>query len=50
VLADDGRRAVVWITHEPVGLEHVDEIVHLPGGHADEVPRVPGDHGARHSP
>jgi ATP-binding cassette subfamily C protein CydCD len=37
----DGRRdrAVVWITHDPVGLEHVDEIVHLPA-----------DHGARHTP
>jgi ATP-binding cassette subfamily C protein CydCD len=39
VLSADGNRAVVWITHEPVGLEHVDEIV-----------RLPGEHGARHSP
>ena len=36
VLAADGRRAVVWITHEPVGLEHVDEIVRLPGADAYE--------------
>jgi ATP-binding cassette subfamily C protein CydCD len=39
VLSTDGKRAVVWITHEPVGLEHVDEIIHLPGGL-----------GARHTP
>jgi len=39
VLDAGGGRAVVWITHEPVGLEHVDEIIHLSG-----------DHGARHTP
>ncbi len=39
VLGGGRDRAVVWITHEPVGLEHVDEIVHLSG-----------DHGARHTP
>jgi ATP-binding cassette subfamily C protein CydCD len=39
VLGGRGDRAVVWITHEPVGLEHVDEIIHLSG-----------DHGARHTP
>ena len=39
VLSGGGDRAVVWITHEPVGLEHVDEIIHLPAGL-----------GARHTP
>jgi len=39
VLAGDDGRAVVWITHEPVGLEHVDEVVHLPARQ-----------GARHTP
>ena len=39
VLSAGGERAVVWITHEPVGLDHVDEIVHLPAGL-----------GARHTP
>ena len=39
VLSAGGERAVVWITHEPVGLDHVDEIVHLPAGR-----------GARHTP
>ena len=37
VLAGDRERAVVWITHEPVGLEHVDQIVHLPGDRAEPV-------------
>jgi ATP-binding cassette subfamily C protein CydCD len=39
VLEGGGDRAVVWITHEPVGLEHLDEIIHLPAGR-----------GARHTP
>jgi ATP-binding cassette subfamily C protein CydCD len=29
VLRDDGERAVVWITHEPIGIDRVDEVVHL---------------------
>ncbi len=29
VLREDGGRAVVWITHEPIGLDHVDTIVPL---------------------
>ena len=50
VLGEDRRRAVVWITHEPVGLEHVDEIVRLPGAPVGEIARLSGDHGARHTP
>ena len=50
VLGADGRRAVVWITHEPVGLDHVDEIVELPGAHGDEFVHPRGDRGARHTP
>ena len=50
VLAADGQRAVVWITHEPVGLEHVDALVRLPG--ADDYGPVSAhrDPGARHTP
>ena len=29
ILGDDSDRAVVWITHEPVGLDRVDDVVHL---------------------
>ena len=50
VLAADGRRAVIWITHEPVGLDHVDEIVRLPGDDADEIAPRAGGHAARHTP
>jgi ATP-binding cassette subfamily C protein CydCD len=50
VLAADGRRAVIWITHEPVGLDRVDKIVRLPGVGVDEIAsREPG-HAARHTP
>jgi ATP-binding cassette, subfamily C, bacterial CydCD len=33
VLGDDGRQSIVWITHEPVGLDRVDSVVRL------DVPR-----------
>jgi len=51
VLGADGRdreRAVVWITHEPVGLEHLDDLIHLdrPG----EVVHPSRPDGARHTP
>jgi ATP-binding cassette subfamily C protein CydCD len=41
-------RAVVWITHEPVGLEHLDDLIHLdrPG----EVAHPSSQDGARHTP
>jgi ATP-binding cassette, subfamily C, bacterial CydCD len=41
-------RAVVWITHEPVGLEHLDQLIHLdrPG----EVSNPRDQDGARHTP
>jgi ATP-binding cassette subfamily C protein CydCD len=29
ILGDESDRAVVWITHEPVGLDRVDTVVHL---------------------
>jgi ATP-binding cassette subfamily C protein CydCD len=29
VLRDDGGQAVVWITHEPIGLDRVDAVVQL---------------------
>ena len=29
VLREDGRRAGVWITHEPIGLDRVDTVVQL---------------------
>jgi ATP-binding cassette subfamily C protein CydCD len=29
VLRDDGGQTVVWITHEPIGLDRVDTVVHL---------------------
>jgi ATP-binding cassette subfamily C protein CydCD len=29
ILGEDKDRAVVWITHEPVGLDRVDVVVHL---------------------
>ena len=50
VLAADGGRAVVWITHEPVGLDHVDEVVTLPGDRAPQTTRRTGDRTAPHAP
>jgi ABC-type transport system involved in cytochrome bd biosynthesis fused ATPase/permease subunit len=29
VLGENGERTVVWITHEPVGLDRVDTVVQL---------------------
>lgn len=29
VLSDDGGQTVVWITHEPIGLDRVDTVVDL---------------------
>jgi len=43
VLVGDGSRTVVWITHEPVGLQHVDEIIRLPSDLAREASAVGGD-------
>jgi ATP-binding cassette subfamily C protein CydCD len=50
VLAVDGDRAVVWITHERVGLEHVDEVVELPGDRAAGIGASRGVQDARHTP
>jgi ATP-binding cassette subfamily C protein CydCD len=48
VLGGARERAVVWITHEPVGLEHLDDLIHLdrPG----EVTHPSSPDGARHTP
>jgi ATP-binding cassette subfamily C protein CydCD len=48
VLGGARERAVVWITHEPVGLEHLDDLIHLdrPG----EVSHPSSQDGARHTP
>jgi ATP-binding cassette, subfamily C, bacterial CydCD len=42
------KRSVVWITHDPVGLEHLDDLIHLdrPG----EVTHPSRPDGARHTP
>ncbi len=31
--ASDDRRSIVWITHSEVGLDQVDDVVHLPARH-----------------
>jgi ATP-binding cassette, subfamily C, bacterial CydCD len=38
VLCDDGERTVVWITHEPIGLDHVDTVVQLDDLRRDATP------------
>jgi ATP-binding cassette subfamily C protein CydCD len=48
VLSGTRERSVVWITHEPVGLEHLDDLIHL--DRPSEVSHPSSQDGARHTP
>jgi ATP-binding cassette subfamily C protein CydCD len=48
VLGSGRDRAVVWITHDPVGLEHLDDLIHL--DRQGEVTHPSSPDGARHTP
>src|SRR6185369_8312710 len=47
VLGSGRDRAVVWITHDPVGLEHLDDLIHL--DRQGEVTHPSSPDGARHT-